>query len=243
MPINIAELSVACRPLLEVDGACLRFPGGAQICFNFPTIPADNGAAIRGLLAQVNTALAPLQPIFTILEALLAVIECVQGVPEAITQLDPSGLIECIPNLVAKLQALAGLIPQLSLIAFLDDLLGLIVGQLTAMRTDVTRLANRQGQILAAAAEQVGRPGLRTAVTCALSNFDVEIAMFNNTSEPLNTLIGVVVGLLSVIGVPFNSDASLGAITADSLAVIDDVLAPIDALIDVLTVARQAIPS
>jgi hypothetical protein len=188
MPINIEDLAQNCQPLTLVDGSCIRFPGGAAICFNFPTIPADNGAAVRGLLAQANAALAPLAPIFTILDAVLAVADCVQGVPEAIIKLDPSKLIECIPNLVEKLAQLAQLVPQLSLVA----------------------------------------------------NLEIEIELLNNTNEPLLQLIGVVFGLLEVIGVQAPDLGDIESFTADT---IEQSLAPIDALIDALTVVRQAIPA
>lgn len=239
MPLSLAQLEALCTPIATVQGSCLRFPGGAKICFNYPTIPADDGEALRSLVSQANTALAPLAPIFTLLDALLATVECVQGVPEAITQLDPSKLIECIPNLAEKIAKAAALIPQLSLVAFLADLVELLALSLLAMGRDLQRMATQQQRILAAVANQAGRPGLISATACAQSNLDAELEMLNSANEPLNALFGVVLGLLSVIGVPFNGALALDTIT---LTAIDATLAPILALADTLLAIRQTIP-
>jgi len=238
MPYDLQALQQGCSPLLEVEGACLRFPGGAKICFNFAQLPSDPGEVARQIVAASNTALAPLQPIFTLLDALLAIGECVKGVPEAITQLDPSTLILCIPDLLEKLAALASLAPQISLIPFLADLVELLVKHLTGMRSDIARLATTNAEILAAEALQEGRPGLQVAVSCARDSYNAEVAMLNAANGPLNELLQLVLGLLSVIGVQFNGTAALDTFSEN----IAEALAPIDALIDTLTVIRNLIP-
>jgi hypothetical protein len=239
MPLSTQDLQALCTPLASVSGSCLRFPGGAQICFNYPRIPSDDGEALRSLIAQANTSLAPLSPIFTLLDALLAVVDCVQGVPEAIVQLDPSKLIECIPNLAEKVAKVAALAPQLSLVAFLADLVELLALSMQAMARDLQRMATQQERILAAATNQAGRPGLLTAVACAQSNLDAELEMLNAANEPLNKLFGVVLGLLSVIGVPFDGTLSLDEIALTS---IEETTAPILALADTLLAIRETIP-
>lgn len=239
MPLDLQALQTLCTPLASVSGACLRFPGGAKICFNFPRVPSDDGEALRGLVAQANTALANLAPLFTLLDAVLAVVDCVQGVPEAIVQLDPSKLIECIPNLAKKVAEVAALAPQLSLVAFLADLVEVLALSLQTMARDLQRIATQQARIANAIANQAGRPGLIAATACAQSNLDAELEMLNAANAPLNQLFGVVLALLEVIQVPFNGALSLDEITTST---IDSSIAPILALADTLLEIRQTIP-
>lgn len=238
MPLDLEALELDCIPIIGVQGNCIRFPGGAEICFNFPRIPADNGEAIRGLLAQANTALAPLQPILNIIDAVIALFNCLSAIPDAILKLDPTELIECIPELGKKIAALLNLIPQLSLPALLVDLLDLIIGQLQALRNDLFRIASYQSEILALELEPA-RPGaLDIAIECAKSDIEAEILFLNEQNEPLNRLLGLIGALLQPFGIDLSE--SLGEIT--SFTSVQESLIPIDKLIDVLTVVRKSIP-
>jgi hypothetical protein len=240
MPLDLDAIAIDCKPIAVIDGSCIRFPGGAEICFNFGRIPSDEGEAIRGLLAQANTALAPLAPIFNIIDAIVAIFDCVSAVPDAIVELDPVGLFECAPNMAEKVGKLAGLIPQLSLPALLVDLLELLIKQLQDLRAGLRRVALYQAEVIAAglAAAEPGAVGLRLAVDCAQSDIDAELIYFNEMNGGLNRLIGVIGVLLKPFGIDLSE--ALGEIT--DIENIETTLAPIDALIDVLTVTRSVIP-
>lgn len=240
MPLDLDAIALDCRPISIVDGNCIRFPGGAEICFNFGRIPSDDGEAIRALLAQVNTALAPLAPIFNIVDAIVAVFECVSAVPDAIVELDPVALFECAPNMAEKVAKLATLVPQVALPAMLVDILDLVIKQLQDLSLGLRRLALYQAEVIRAglAAAPPGAVGLRLAVDCAQSDIDAEMIFFNEQNAALNRLIGIIGLLLKPFGIDLNE--ALGEIT--DIEAIDATLAPIDALIDVLVVTRNAIP-
>lgn len=239
MTIDLGLIQVDCDPIL-IEGSCIRFPGGAEICFTLPNIPGSDGEALRGLLAQVNSALAPLAPIFNIIDAIIAVFNCVSAVPDAIANLDPIALFECVPDMAEKIAALAQLIPQLSIPATVVDILDLIIRQLQSLRNDLFRIAVYQNLVIAQGlkAAEPGRIALRLAVDCAQVDIDFEIASLNAQNEPLNRLIGIIGLLLAPFGI--NLSESLGTIT--DVSNIEETLAPIDALIDVLVVVRKLVP-
>lgn len=240
MPLDLEGIATDCAPIGLVGGSCIRFPGGAEICFGFPRIPSDDGEALRGLLAQVNTALAPLQPFFNLLDAIIAIFDCVQAIPDAIIQLDPAGLFECAPNMVEKVGKLASLAPQLSLPAMLVDILDLMIRQLTQLVLDLRRLALYQAEVIAAgvAAAEPGNVALRIAVDCAQNDIDAELVYYGEMNANLNRLIGVIALLLK----PFGVDLAGGLGEIGDIENIEATLTPIMKLIDVLTVARKSIP-
>ena len=86
---------------------CISYPGGGQLCVSIPgPIPAGGMQIAQTLLDKLNTALAPAQPIFNIIDAVLAVFDCIK----AISTLNPEKIIACIPNLAERVNALLQLI-------------------------------------------------------------------------------------------------------------------------------------
>jgi hypothetical protein len=233
-------LSEFCIELFSFDQCCVTFPGGAQICAQFPTIPTDNGEAVKQALAQVNSALAPLQPVFNIIDAIIAVFNCVQAIPDAITNLDVTGLVECVPDMVEKVQRLLALIPQLSLPLLLVEVIDCMINALEALKAQLTHIAAEYQRIIAAglAAAEPGNVALRTIVDCAELDLNAFLEFANAGLDPLNRLIGLVSAFLGILGI--DALAPVAAVTDPAL--IEASLTPLTILIDSFKLVRDSIP-
>lgn len=218
---------------------CIRFPGGGRLCAQYGFDSGDVNEVVRSLMGQVNAGLMPLDPFFKVIEAFKAVVDCVTAVPEAIIQLDPSGLLECMPEMVKKLAALLALIPQLSVPALVKDILGAVVIALIGIRQEIAACIRQNARLLAAEtrAAELGNQDLAAVVVCAKGNLAAQLANHNAGMGPLNRLLGVVNFLLSLAGLPeVELLPDLGA------EVEPEVLDVIDTAITIMQAAADAIP-
>ena len=220
--------------------ACIRFPVGQEICASIPTLPIpDLLEVITQLFAQANSALAPLSPILNIIDAVIAIFECVKAVPDAITQLDPSGLIDCIPGVAEAVNKLLQMIPQLSLPIMILDILTVTIQFLEALKTTMQRALDQitaitNAQLKAAAP---GQFALSSVVDCVNLNFGVQLENLNEALGPISRILGLVNFLLDLIGLP-KLPLPLPPLSDLSLA-----LTLIDILIDILNGIIGLIPA
>lgn len=235
----IPELSAFCIELSTGPGQfCIRFPGGARVCAQVGFDSGDPGELIRSLLAEANAALSPLAPFFMVLDVLAAIVHCVQAIPDAITQLNPSGLIKCLPDMLKKLAKLLELIPQLSIPVLVADLLEVVIVGLIALRGEIATMITQQFRIAAAAtrAAETGNVQLSLAVNCATGNLDALLVNKQAGMQPLNRIVGIINLLLGLAGLP--EIPSL-----DNIEAIDDsALLALDQTIQVLEAAKAALP-
>src|SRR5580704_7442375 len=101
--MNFPIASVLCLPPPPHIDLCITFPGGATVCAMDILNAADPFQIIQSLLQSVNTALAPLTPIFNIIDVVEAIVACIQAIPQCLAPPNPEPLIKCIPVLVAAL--------------------------------------------------------------------------------------------------------------------------------------------
>ncbi len=200
MPIPIDDLVALCKKLEALSqDKCISFPGGVRICLMYPGTPSSTSALARHLLGQLNSSLAPLQPIFSILEAVLAVAECMKAVPKLLT--DPQELADCLPHLAKKIGALARLIPQLSVPLMILDIFDCLIFMMNALITDLERLEELSARLLNAQTQATLRSNtaLRRVSDCASLNLTAYVAELNAGLTPLNHLFGTVNALLALI--------------------------------------------
>lgn len=144
-----AELCEAIEAIEGLDDIC--FPGG--ICLSHVWSAVNEIPHLADLpldfFGQIGPALAPLKPLFDVLDTALAIFKCVKAVPDAITQLDPTALFKCIPELVALIDKLLKLIPQISIpkliktaIRNLAKLLRGIAADLRYLQSQLQRIAD-----------------------------------------------------------------------------------------------------
>lgn len=190
-----------CFPVQNSSNFCIAMPGGAEICAIVGLAEGDIAAAVRAFIQQINTALAPLAPIFNILDLAVAVVECVKAVPDCIAiPPQPQKLFDCIPGLLEALEKLLALLPPLTIPRMVKGILLAVVAMLNGLKIELQSFIRAETDILAAAtlAAKPGNVKLLSAVDCARANFDAQLANMNAGMAPLNRLVGYVNLLLSL---------------------------------------------
>lgn len=218
---------------------CVQVPGGTRLCAQFGIDTGDASAMTRSLLAQINTALTPLDPFFTTLTFVVAVMDFVKGVPEAILTVNPEPIITPIADITKAATKLAGMIPQLSVPILVKGILDVVTVALIGLRAELGALITQQVRILAAGlrAQELGNLELQVVVDCATSNLSAQLANHNAAMAPLNKLMAIVNALLGLAGLP---EIELLPALGEELS--DEVLGVIDGVIDVLSAASAALP-
>lgn len=214
--------------------------GGAQLCVSLPSsiVPSSSEIA-RQMFAQVNSALAPLQSIFTIIDAIKAIFDCVSALPDVITKLDITALLECAPNMLEKVSKLISLIPPLSIPVVIRDVLTTMIVFLEGLRQDLEGAKIQADRILeaATAAALPGNGSLVGIVTCAQDFYTKVMSHTSASAEPFNRLIGVLNALLDMVpGV--DPLPCIGGLDGTP-QVIQDTLS---AFITTLTIVRNILP-
>ncbi len=210
--INLPELAQACIIVSSGTGEiCVTMPGGTEICAQFGYEFGNAGDITQSLFAALNGGLAPLVPIFDIIDVLKKIADCLQAVPEVLT--NPKKLTDCFPNLLKALEKLLALLPPFSVPIMVKRILAAIVLALQALQSKLFAMIQKQKRILALglAARAPGNFALLPVLDCATQNFSAEITNLNDSMTPLNRLLGIVNLFLQLIGQdPIPSLASLG---------------------------------
>lgn len=235
----LPDLSTVCIDLkVTSQELCVTFPGGAEMCVQIPGVP-DPTDVSKQLLAQANAALAPLVPVFNIVDAIIALFNCVKAIPDSLgPPPDPTKLAECIPDLAEKIDKLLKLIPQLSIPVLIAGLIDVLLFYLQGFRGQLEAIIAHQARLLAAAtrAAELGNVQLRTVVDCAEASMDAYLQNLNEGMKPLNRLVALLNLFLQLAGLsPIPDFKNLGD---DAEAA----LAPLDAVIDSLKTIRAGLP-
>ncbi len=218
---------------------CITFPGGAKICatwsLNTPPMPDE---LMKQLMSQINTALAPLQPVFTLMEMMAMVVEIAKALPK----LDVKKIGKLLPDLINLAKTLLLMLPQASiplmLLGILDMLIMLLNGQIQYLRRVNAALGG-----MAAAEEYAltasGVSALAGAILCGRQQLEQYLAAMSAGMEPLNSMISAVNALLTVTGLGKFVIPAIAGATTETLEPTIEVL---QGVIDVLTTIRRAIP-
>lgn len=236
----LPDLSDFCFALSTGPGElCIEMPGGARLCAQAGFDTGDLGEITKSLFAQINSALAPLQPFFNILDVLKCIMDCIMAIPDCIgPPPDPSGLLNCIPNLQKAVDKLLKLLPQLSIPIMIKSILHTIIVGLQGVRLKLLALIKQVERIIAASlkATALGNLQLQIVVDCANNNMDAQLQNLNAGMAPLNRLLGLMNVLCELAGLP--CIPPIGGLAAIG----EDALAPLDAIIKILQALEAAIP-
>lgn len=241
MGLDADALALLCIQLpTAIPDICIPFPGGAELCpqqgFQF----GDPSEILRSLLASANAALLPLQPFFTIIGVVKAIVDCVQAIPDTIgPPPDPTALPQCIPPLLEKLEQLLKLLPQYTVPLLVKRLLLVVATTLAALKNELLAVIQQQQRLLAAAtvAQLPGNELLAVILSCESTNLDTTLANLNASMQPLQGLISVVNILLGLIG-----QDPVGSAAPDISGGAQAALEPIDTFIKVLNDIANTIP-
>ena len=218
------------------------------ICLEIPEIPDPLAITLPGgvtiqqinLMEAIQPALTPLMPIFDIIDTVVAVFNCVKAIPDSLgPPPDPTALAACIPELAEKVAKLLRLIPQLSLPYTIIGIIDLVIDTLRQARSQLVHLQQQMQQILGAIdrATELEDAGLMAITSCAQANVAQEAANVGKALASLGKLIGLLNIFLGMLGAPDVPDLSTLAGRP-----LDDVLPPIDAIIEALQTVRGAVP-
>lgn len=238
MPLT-GNVEVLCPKLRTGPGQiCVTMPGGSEICVTAdPNLP-NAAAAAKKMFETVNSALAPLVPIFNVIDVVFALKDCILAIPQSLAPPNPKPILECSKNLLAKLGALSKILPYVSVPAMIVMIIDAIIGYLEGYAEEVRRMIARAESIARSAtrAQELGNVQLEAVLDCAKTNLDLELQNLNQGAEPLNRLIGVLNGFAGLAGLPcVPSVGSLSELTEEALL-------PIEELIALLLEIRNAIP-
>lgn len=200
--MGLPEIEELCDILdLINQDLCLTFPGGAQMCTFFETFPPSLLQLARSLLQQASAGLAPLQPIFDIIETINAIVQCIEAIPDTIgPPPDPDALAACIPNLLAKLQKLLALLPQLSLPLLIVGLLDTIIQMLSGVIRELEAIIDLINRILAS--KGIANDFLSSIIDCAEGSKDVQISNLERLFSAVNSMVELLNTLGGPVGLP-----------------------------------------
>jgi hypothetical protein len=214
---------------------CVNLPGGATICAQTGYDLGDLTGIAQAMIAQINTALAPLQPFFNVLDILDAIFKCVQAIPDCLgPPPNPKEIIDCIPNLAKKIAALLQLLPPLCIPPLIRSIIEILITALQGIENDIKAQLAALDRILesATAAAALGNVELQNAVDCAQNQLDAEFANKNASMAPLNRLIGVINFFMSLAGLGCIPQlGGLEELAQPLLDVIDDIIALLEKIL------------
>lgn len=237
---GLPDLTQFCIQLFPSAELCIVLPGDTEICAIFPGCrPPDPSELTAAFLGQINSALAPLTPIFNIIDVVVALVNCVKAVESALgPPPNPSKLTQCFPQLAKALQRLLALLPFLTIPALVGSLLDVLIAHLTGIKNQLVAIIRKQLRIALAQTRAValGSVALNTVLDCASGDLDVFLNNLNAQSAPLGRLINLINALLSLAGA--SPIPSIGSIGQDANAAV----APLTAVIAELQIVRKAFP-
>jgi len=147
------DLCITLPVLSTPDDVC--FPGGFCLSYIMDAIgkiPSSSDMSLD-FLGQLGPAMTPLIPLFNILETVLKIFKCLEAIPDAITSLDPSELLTCVPELAALIDQLLKMVPQLSIPKMVIALIRNVARLIRGIAADLRHLERELLRI----AEQIDR--------------------------------------------------------------------------------------
>lgn len=224
----VAPLPAAAAPVR------ITLPGGLVVGGIVHNIGPDGLQQARAALGSLNAALAPLGPVFSIIDAFLAVKGFAEAVPELIV--NPGALIEAVGELISKIARLAGLIPQLSVPLIVVGLIDAVLALLSGLDLQLMAIAAQEAKIATAAGMVATVPALGPIVEAATAQTDTARANVMASLEDLGPVMGIINVFAGLAGLgPVSIASGGGGSTAAAREAIG-------ALVDALTVVRSAIP-
>jgi hypothetical protein len=217
------------------------------ICIELPEIPDPFAITLPGgisiqdidLLSAIQPALTPLMPVFQIIDVVVAVFNCVKAIPDCLAPPSPGPLLQCFPDLAAKIAKLLKLIPQLSLPLTIVGIIDLLIDTLQKAKRMLVHLQQQITSILEAIdiGTNLNDAGLLQICVCSEANVNQEAANLGKMLASLGKLIAILNIFLGLVGAPEIPDLSSLAGTP-----LDIAIKPIDAIIKLLTSVRSAVP-
>jgi hypothetical protein len=179
-------------PALQVT-----LPGGLVVEGVAQQIGADALTQARALIGAANAALAPLGPVFRIIDAVLAVKGFAEAVPELIV--NPGAVVEAVVELVAKIGRLASLVPQLSVPLMVLGLVDAVITLLQGVQAELVVIEQQVARVEATRTSAAALPPDAQAALLAIA--DAATAQVEVRRADLATALGSVQPVLGILNV------------------------------------------
>lgn len=214
---------------------CIPMPGGVSLCAE--AVPNEL-KGIQGLFGKVNAALAPLVPIFTIIEVLISLKNCITAIPDCLMPPSPTPILKCVKELIRNLDQLLKMIPQLSVPLLVLGTIDALIAFLDSYRVAILILVSRLQDLIDAEtrAAQLSDARLLVTLGCAKQNLDIEFQNLNAGVGPVNQLVGIINALLDIVGLPCLPSLTIPAELSE------EAVLPLTDAIKILTGIRALIP-
>lgn len=228
-----------CVPVGEAPPElCVTLPGGFEVCAQTGELPPSLFGYAKLALGAANSALAPLGPIFSIIEAIFAIQNCLTAIPGILgPPPNPAKLLEALGDLGQKMERLSKLLPQLSIPLLVVQLIDIIIATIDGAVVELASIARLKQQIQEAQQLSNTASGLLAAIECATVSVNVQLSNIERSFASINPIIQVVNMLGALAGLkplpPFE-----GGLGDDPSAAI----ARLQQAGDALRLVRSAIP-
>ncbi len=236
----LPDLSSVCVELtVTPQNLSLTFPGGAELSVQLPNVGIPDPMQLsKQLMAQANAALAPLVPVFNVIDTVLALFKTVKAIPDAITSLNPGKITAALPDLAKKASKLLKLVPQLSVPLMIVGLIDVLLTFLDGLSGQLRAIIDQQVRIQQAEnrAAEMGNVQLQAVVDCATGHVAAQMQNLAESAAPVNRLIALINVFMELIGLPKLPDlANLGS---DAEAALE----PLEHMVKTLKDVRATIP-
>ncbi len=225
-----------CLRVIRTGQLCVTFPGGVEICAYLGIDKGAVGEVIRSLLAGINTALAPLQPFFNVLDVVIAIVTCIQAIPDMVAiPPDPSKFFNCIPGLLEAIEKVIGL--PLQIPKMIKQIILIIIEAILTIIGEIEAFIDYELDILSAGTEPAwpGNLALTSILDCETGNFDLQLHNLNESLKPLNRLIGFInFFVYTFTGQQLPTFADLGTAAKDAIQPMKDTLATIVQIVNII---------
>lgn len=230
MPIVLPD----CVSLTIPGSASITFPGGLELkaALNSMTPPTSYEVAMS-LLGQLNTALAPLQPIFVILDVILAIIDFLK----VVATLNAVKLVSALKELIEKLVKLLLLLPQFSLALMIIGVIDTILVFLQGLTDVLLSWATAKFRIDAAPRGQY--ESLDEILLCSSAYLDTQVQAMQGNMGVVVYLIGLINAFMDVIGLGKYGLPNILDLSSNGL---EDQVLVLQATVDFLVELRGFIP-
>jgi hypothetical protein len=236
-PLGI-DLEALCVPILEAPAdLCITLPGGSEVCAQSSELPPSLFAYAKLALGAANSALAPLGPIFTIIETITAIQKCLTAIPGILgPPPNPKKLLDALTELAEKIEKLLKLLPQLSVPLMVVQLIDVIIATIDGAASELNAIARLVARITTAEAMVGQAPGLLSMIECAQTSVDVQLTNIERSFASINPLIELINVLGALAGL--KPLPAFGGLPGDPI----QAAAALQSAADSLRVVRSAIP-
>lgn len=234
-----AEVSSKLKELRQLtDEMVVVFPGGFELGAQQGLEAGDGAAIVASMLGQLNSALVPLGPFFTMLDAFKAIFDFAKATVEGITELDPTKPLQKLGAVLDAANKLASLFPPAPIFPLVFGMLTVIVEGLRGLIVKLQAMAERAQKIALAEqrALETGNPLLAVAAVNARGNFNAQLSNLDQQFKPLNRIIGIVNILLELAGLDCIPTIGGGPVPTP------EGIAALQAVVDLLDAVKSAIP-